>query len=87
MSLNESCMPFFLNLGYPVLLPVLSEWKKFLKARSKSRRDSCGAHLDTSYIQENSVFLSVFNYLCCSMALLDLFVSLYSLMRRASPQL
>jgi hypothetical protein len=34
-----------------------------------SRSASCGAHFDTSYIQENSVFFSLFNSRCRSMAL------------------
>lgn len=57
-----------------------------MNALSKSRRASCGAHLLTSYIQGKSIGLIAFNWRCCSMALLDLPVSLYSSMRQFNAQ-
>src|SRR5438477_481753 len=40
-----------LNRGNPGFPPSLTRRKKFTNAKSRSRSASCGAHLETSYIQ------------------------------------
>jgi hypothetical protein len=52
----------FFNLGYPTLRPFRfyeQEWKKFLKATSKSVTDCCKGILETSLNQDlSSVFFA-----------------------------
>src|SRR5450756_854836 len=66
---------------------AFTQRKKFENALSKSLKASWGAHLDTSYIQGYSVFLSELSCLCCSIAFELPPVFLYSSMRLANPQL
>src|SRR5262249_15863945 len=88
-------MPFFLllNLGYPLLpfhLPTflsLHLRKKFLKAFSRSRNASSGAHLEPSYSQGRSVCFKTLSSFCKLCALGILRPAWYSAWERDSPQL
>src|SRR5215469_16741034 len=87
--------PFFfvLNCGYPsfpVHLPCFfraHRRKKWVKAASKFHRASCGAHLETSYIQGTWVFLRALSSRCSSIAVGLFLDARYRSCLTRSPQL